>query len=114
MKDNAVSDTHGRTWRGADGQQEESRSGGNGGRDVAKLRRMRLKALSAGAGGRGGTDGGGGDAGGRLPHPGPCRGDGTDHGSHETMRCTGFWVHGMAPMLARLKERVSALEGQRE
>ena len=44
MKDNAVSDTHADV-AGTDGQQEESRSGGNGGRDVAKLRRLRLKAL---------------------------------------------------------------------
>ena len=44
MKDNAVSDTHADV-AGTDGQQEESRSGGNGGRDVAKLRRLHLKAL---------------------------------------------------------------------
>ncbi len=44
MKDNAVSDTHADV-AGTDGQREESRSGGNGGRDVAKLRRLRLKAL---------------------------------------------------------------------
>ena len=44
MKDNSMNGAK-EELAGTDGQQEESRSGGNGGRDVAKLRRMRLKAL---------------------------------------------------------------------
>ncbi len=44
MKDNSMNGSK-EELAGTDGQQEESRSGGNGGRDVAKLRRLRLKAL---------------------------------------------------------------------
>ena len=44
MKDNSVNVAR-EEFTGANGHQEKSRSGGNGGRDVAKLRRLRLKAL---------------------------------------------------------------------
>ena len=44
MKDNAVNGSR-EELTGAKGRMEESRSRGNGGRDVAKLRRLRLKAL---------------------------------------------------------------------
>ncbi len=95
---------------GTDGQQEESRSGGNGGRDVAKLRRLRLKALLRELV----------DEEGRMEAAEMGVAYRTLVRAEETGQITGRMrdaLHRLlgsrhGPDVARLKERVSALEGR--
>ena len=110
MKDNSVNGAKGELT-GAKGRMEESRSGGNGGRDVAKLRRLRLKALLRELV----------DEEGRM-EAAEMLGVAyrTLVRAEETGQITGRMrdaLHSLlgsqqGPQLARLKERVSALEGR--
>ena len=110
MKDNSVNGAKDELT-GAKGRMEEYRSGGNGGRDVAKLRRLRLKALLRELV----------DEEGRM-EAAEMLGVAyrTLVRAEETGQITGRMrdaLHSLLgsllrPQLARLKERVSALEGR--